>query len=167
MFVYCLFCTSFRCRRIAWIAEQTLSCRAISPKQRAYVWRRGERIVRERDLLPGYVFLYFEVEPADIKALTAMNGVIRCLESSSGEYALSGEDEQFARMLLESDGVFGMTNVYREGDRIRICEGAFAGLETKILKVNRRNSRMLVEIPFAMRPVQTWVGYEIVEADGG
>ena len=50
---------------------------------------------------------------------------------------------------------------------IYVCEGAYRGVTAKILKVDRRNMRMQVEIPFASRSVKTWVEYEIVkEAEG-
>ena len=57
------------------------------------------------------------------------------------------------------------TEVYQEGDRIRIREGVFEGLSTSILKVDRRCKRMLIEIPLIRQPVRTWVEYEIVERE--
>ena len=66
--------------------------------------------------------------------------------------------------LLKKDGVIGKTKVYQEGQMIRICEGAYEGVETKILKVNRRNMRMQIEIPFASQKIKTWVEYEMVES---
>ena len=65
-------------------------------------------------------------------------------------------------MILEKNGVIGKTKVYREGQMIRVCQGAYAGLETKILKVNPRNMRMQIEIPFANMYIRTWVEYEVV-----
>ena len=59
--------------------------------------------------------------------------------------------------------VIGKTKVYEEGQRIRVCEGVYEGVETRILKVNRQKSRMQIEIPFADRLVRTWVEYEIVK----
>ena len=41
-------------------AEQIFECRAISPKRVQHTWDKGKRIDRMNDLLPGYVFLYFE-----------------------------------------------------------------------------------------------------------
>ena len=102
----------------------------------------------EHDLLPGYVFIYME-EPLDIDLLQSIQGIIRCLSSMDKQYELSGRDEAFALMLLEKNGVIGKTPVYQEGQMIRICEEAYQGVETKILKVNRRNMRMQIEIPFA------------------
>ena len=43
--------------------------------------------------------------------------------------------------------------------------GAFSGVTARILKVERRLSRMQIEIPFARQLVKTWVEYEIVEPE--
>ena len=48
---------------------------------------------------------------------------------------------------------------------IRIAGGAFEGVSARILKVERRLSRMQIEIPFARQQVKTWVEYEIVEPE--
>ena len=117
----------------------------------------------EHDLLPGYVFLYLEDEPLDITQLQSIQGIFRCLSSQDKKFELTGSDEQFALMLLQKNGVIGKTQVYQEGQMIRICKGAYEGVETKILKVNKRNMRMQIEIPFAGMPVKTWVEYEIVQ----
>lgn len=117
----------------------------------------------EHDLLPGYVFVYSEDQPLYGSALQAVQGVIRCLTDQDNRCELSGGDEQFALMLLHRGGVIGKTKVYREGDRIRICRGAYEGVECRVLKVSRRNMRMQIEIPFASQMIKTWVEYEIVE----
>lgn len=139
--------------------------KALRPKQIQHTWAKGGG-TRDtvNDLMPGYVFLYCS-EKADVTVLNTLQGVIRCLSSTAGEYELTGQDEQFALMLLEKDGVIGKTRVYREGQRIKIAGGAFEGVTAKILKVERRLSRMQIEIPFASQMVKTWVEYEIVEPE--
>ena len=163
MYTYCLFCETEKCAAVAGDVARRFSCRAISPRQVQHTWSRGSMVDREHDLLPGYVFVYLDHSPADIRALRAVPGVIRCLSTTDGQFELSGGDERFALMLLEKGGVIGKTQVYEEGQRIRICDGAYRGLETKILRVDRRNHRMQIEIPFASRAVRTWVEYELVE----
>lgn len=146
---------------------QILPCRAISPKQVQHTWSKGKMVDIVHDLLPGYVFLYMD-DPLELAALRRVQGIIRCLRTEDEEkkrhYELTGSDEQFALMLLHKDGVIGKTKVYQEGDRIRITQGAYEGTETKILKVNRRNMRMQIEIPFAGRSIRTWVEYEVVKS---
>ena len=163
VYTYCLFCETAKCRSVANAIMQKTSCRVILPKQVQHTWSKGKMVDIVHDLLPGYVFVYLEDQPLDIALLRSIHGIIRCLSSMEKKYELTGGDEQFALMLLHRDGVIGKTRVYQEGQMIRICEGAFAGVETKILRVNRRNMRMQIEIPFADRLVRTWVEYEIVK----
>lgn len=167
MYAYCFFCETARCGYIARTAEQILQCKAISPKQVQHTWHQGKMVDVIHDLLPGYVFIYTENEPLDIVRIREISGVIRCLSSSESHYELTDTDKQFAVMLYEHQGVIGKTKVYQEGQMIRICQGAFEGVETKILKVNRHKQRMQIEIPFANMPVKTWVEFEIVTDTSG
>lgn len=162
MFVYCLFCETQKCRSIAEKVTDRFRCRAISPKQIQHVRSKGRMVDIEHDLLPGYVFVYGEA-PLDIAFMRRIDGVIRCLCDADRQYELKGSDEAFAMMLLEKNGVVGKTKVYREGQMIRVCRGAYEGLETRIVRVDQRSMRMQIEIPFANMYVKTWVEYEIVE----
>ena len=165
MFIYCLFCETTKTKYVAKSISEMTGCKALSPKQIQHTWAKGggtQDVVNE--LMPGYVFLYFE-RKTDISLFNTFQGVIRCLSSTAGEYELTGQDEQFALMLLEKDGVIGKTMVYQEGQTIRIAGGAFAGVTAKIIKVERRLSRMQIEIPFARQLVRTWVEYTIVEPE--
>ena len=161
MYAYCLFCETQKCAYVARMAQRLWNCRALCPKQVQHVRVQGSFEDRVHDLMPGYVFLYAEEPIRNLMPLHP-SGVIRVLRYSDERMELAGEDERFALMLLEKDGVIGRTRVYQEGDRIRLTEGAFEGVEANILKVNRRNCRMQIELSFAGRPVRTWVEYEIV-----
>ena len=163
MLTYCLFCETAKCALVANAIKRKFGCTAISPKQVQHTWSGGKMVDIVRDLLPGYVLLYSDGEPLDIRRVQSIEGVIRCLCSSDKRYELQGSDEQFAMLLLHKNGVIGKTKVYEAGQRIRVCEGAYEGLETRILKVNRQKGRMQIEIPFANMPVRTWVEFEIVK----
>ena len=163
MFAYCVFCQTQMCGRVAIQAQQMFGCRAISAKREQLKWVRQQAVREIHDLLPGYVFLYAEQEIDQVHKLRSITGVIRCLSDQENRYILRGHDEEVALMLLEHSGGIGSTKAYQEGEMIRISEGAFAGTETTILKVNRRNRRMLIQIPFAGQEVSTWVEYEMVK----
>ena len=163
VYTYCLFCETVKCRGIAEKIADQLHCRAISPKQIQHTRSKGKTVDIEHDLLPGYVFVYTEDVPLDISFVRTVDGVIRCLCDGDRQYELTGNDEQFALMILRMNGRIGRTKVYREGQMIRICKGAYEGLETKILRVSPRNGRMQIEIPFANMNIKTWVEYEVVE----
>ena len=163
MFTYCLFCETAKCDSVADSAQKLFHCRAIYPKRMQHTWSKGKMVDIAHALLPGYVFLYVEDQQLPVASLHSIQGVIRCLADQDQCYELSGTNEQFAMMLLRKDGIIGKTKVFREGQLIHICEGAYKGVESRILKVDHRNMRMQIVIPFANLEIKTWVEYEIVE----
>ena len=162
MITYCIFCQTVKAASAARTAEVLLDCRAIYPRQVQHKRVRGGMIDVENTLLPGYVFLYADNE-LDLTVIRRINGVIKCLSDYHGNYRLTGGDEQFAMMLFENGGVLGKTLVYEVNQIIHVCEGAYKGVTAQVLKVDRRNMRMQIEIPFAGRSVKTWVEYEVVK----
>lgn len=164
VYTYCVFCSTQKCGKVAIQAQKLFGCKAIRPRREQLKWVKREAVRETHDLLPGYIFLYSDHELEHTHLLREIAGVIRCLSDQEHRYILHGNDEAFAMMLYEKNGVIGKTEVYKEGEKIRICDGAYAGLETSILKVNRRNMRMLIRIPFAGMQVETWVEYEMVKS---
>ena len=165
---YVIFCDTTKCKSIAKRIAEHLNCRAIYPQQVQHTWSQGQMVDIPRDLLPGYIFLYVDedINDSDLRASISganVSGIYYCLHYNDGTYALQGIDEQFALLLLHNDGVIGKTKVYQVGDRIVLQKGAYAGVDTKILKVDHRNRRMQIEIPFANMMIKTWVEYEMVE----
>ncbi len=163
MNTYCIFCETVKASSAARAAEILLDCKAIYPKQVQHKRVKGRMVDEVHDLLPGYVFLYTDEDDIQVNRFRLINGYIRCLSDGHGNYRLTGGDEEFALMLLNNGGVLGKTKVYEVDQVIYVCEGAYRGVTAKILKVDRRNMRMQVEIPFASRSVKTWVEYEIVK----
>ena len=164
MYCYCLFCESGKSRYVAEFARSLFSCETILPKQTHHMRFRGQMKDVLRDLLPGYLFLFAE-SPLPGQSLTSMQDVIRCLRTTDLKYELLGQDEAFALLLYQKGGTLGKTRVYQEGDRVRIRDGAFEGVQAEITKLDRRNHRMKIEIPFAGRNVTTWLEYEMTEPD--
>ena len=163
MYTYCVFGDTQRCGIIAKQAEALLHCKAIRPRRERLLWVKREPVREVHDLLPGYIFLYTEEEIPDISMLRGIPGVIRCLSDTEHRYVLQGEDEAFALMLLRRGGVIGRIPVYQEGQMIRIAGGVFGGVQAKILRVDRRQARMEVALPFDRTTVKTWLEFELVE----
>ena len=171
MFTYCLFCETQQCAALAGRIPLTFPCRTIYPQMEQLKWVKRQPVRERHPLLPGYIFLYADQELERTEDLFRLGGVLKRLGSKEDRWVLRGEDEAFAMMLLEKDGVIGKTPVYQEGDMIHIRDGAYKGLRTQILRVDRRSKRMQIQIPFANREVVTWVEYELVggghAAEGG
>jgi len=163
MQICCLFCQTAKCGYVATAAMQAFDCKAISPKQIQHTWDKGHMTDRVHDLLPGYVFLYFEDRLPEQWELRKVDRIIRCLRTTDMMHRLQGPDEQFAEILLQKNGVIGKTLVTEQDGRFTIADETFASVETQILKVDRRNHRMKIEMRFRFSRIQTWVEYEIIQ----
>ena len=164
MYTYCLFCETGKSMYVAREVKALFKCRIIIPKQIQHTWYRGEIVNRVRELLPGYVFVYSEIQMRQT-LLYRVPGIIRCLRTTDKKAELKGADEAFALFLLESDGVIGKTKVIREGDRLEIGPESFRNANVTILKVDHRARRMQVEICFAAQTVRTWIEYEEISPE--
>ena len=77
MFAYCLFCRTQRCSRIARLLEIRGVDRAFSPKILSKQRKEGVNVPVERDLLPGYVFLFNEERLMDFTVFAGIDGISR------------------------------------------------------------------------------------------
>ncbi len=162
MYTYCIFCETASCVFLAKIAEAILPCRAIQPKQVQHRLKKGKVNDVVRDLMPGYIFLYFKEDPfPDVMRMQTIPGVHRFLGDGDSSYVLTGADERFAMMIHEKNGLMGKMEVYEEGNILRLYKSDFDVYDIQILKVDRRKCRMKIQFEFADSFVTTWVEFVI------
>ena len=92
MYVYCLFCRTQRCTRITQLMEIKGVDRAFSPKVLSRQRVKGVNLSQERDLLPGYVFLFHEERIIDYNIFAGIDGIIRRVGRTETGYELEGPD---------------------------------------------------------------------------
>jgi len=161
---YCLFCNTNKCEQIAALLPQKVACTAFSPKIVQRKWVKGKCHEEMRTYLPGYVFFFTEEVLTDMRGLFSLDGVLRLLGRREEGYRLRGDDERFARMILESDGVIGILKVYQAGERIRLTDSVFSGVTGEILRVDRRKGRAQIKVRFDEKEFLIWAGYELLES---
>ena len=171
MYHYCLFCLTHRTEIIKQLIERQYGIRVISPWVVQRHWEHGQRVEKEYRYLPGYLFLYSDAELESFVEFRQIDGVVRQLGDLDTKFQLRGTDLQFSELLLESSGVIGAQKVYKEGDRIRLCEGLLTGMSGRITKVDRQYKRMQVTFMFDGVERKVWTGYDIAakpaEEDNG
>lgn len=164
MYAYCLFCLTQRCRIIAKLLEIRGVDRAFSPQVVNSFRKQGENKKRNKDLLPGYVFLYSEQRLTDYTLFCGMDGVIRRVGRQDDGYELAGADLDFAMQLLEKDGVVGAMTVCREGDDVILEDPLFNGVHGRVTRVDWRKERARVDFVFEKNPCHVWVSLENVKS---
>ena len=168
MNVYCLFCRTQRCSRIAQLMEIRGVDKAFSPKILSRQRKEGKNLDRERDLLPGYVFLFNEERIIDYEIFSGIDGVIRRVGRTETGYELEGADREFALGLLEKEGRVGALNMVKIGETVRLEDTLFDGSEGVITKIDYRKERARGDFRFDGNACHTWVAIDgIRKADPG
>ena len=163
MYAYCLFCRTQRCTRIAQLMEIRGADRAFSPKILSKYRKEGRNMDRERDLLPGYVFLFSEERIIDYEMFAGIDGVIRRVGRREEGYELEGPDLDFAMKLLEKDGLVGAMKVCRIGDDVTLEDPLFSGCQGRVAEIDYRKERAKVEFVFDRNSCSTCVSLEDVK----
>ena len=162
----CLFCTTGREIETARKVEMRwdgVKARAASVVKRKSC--QGVKRLEKEVILPSYVF--FQARDGFEPEFPLPDGVWRMLKTVDGDCRLTGKDEWFARWLLDQDGEIGLSKAYQEGSWIQIEKGPLKDLEGYICRIDRRNRSGQVKLQINGREVKVWLGFELLEKDGG
>ncbi len=160
MYVYCLFCRTQRCAKIARLMEIRGVERAFSPRILSRQRKAGENVPTEHDLLPGYVFLFSEERLADYSAFAGIEGIVRRVGKTENGYELDGPDREFALRLLEKDGLVGALKMVKIGETVRLEDPLFEGSEGVVTKIDYRKERARVDFRFEGNDCHVWIAVE-------
>ncbi len=163
MFIYCVFCITQRCDRIAEVLESCGVSRAFSPKIVRRQRRQGKNEDVVFDLLPGYVFLYSEEEILGLTQFRWIDGIIREVGRAEDRYDLTGPDRAFAEQLYDKNGVVGAMTLVKSGETVTLSDPLFRGSQGVITRIDYRKQRVRVDFVFNGNPCHTWVAVDDVE----
>ena len=123
---------------------------------------KGVNLSQEKDLLPGYVFIFHDERIVDYGMFAGIDGVIRRVGRTETGYELEGPDREFALGLLEKDGKVGAMRMVKVGEKIRMEDPLFAGSEGVVTKIDYRKERARVDFKFEGNDCHAWVAVEDV-----
>ena len=158
----CLFCqTGYEGRTAVIVEMQWPGAKARAVKAAKRRSRQGVKRLEMETLLPGYVF--FEMDESFQPAMPHPDGVIRILTTIGGDWKLTGQDDAFARWVMQHEGRIEASRAHIVGERVVIHEGPLKDMEGSIIRIDKRNSNALVELQVGGQQVRTWLPFEIVE----
>ena len=163
----CLFCKTGKEESLA---EQIRSVcpevQTTTMRQLKFRTRNREKRLEESLLLPGYVFFR---GPAGLEPATVFprQHLIRVLSVDGKDWRLQGDDLRFVQWLFRQRGLLGVSQVCREGDRVRILSGPLKDLEGIVRRVDRRGQSGQVVLSFRGREISVWLGFEWVAKPDG
>lgn len=129
----------------------------------------GVWTVKTRPLIAGYVFVYSEtpIEPFEFYRCERVNRVLGYLEKGHNEYALTGQDLEFARWIFSHEGHIGVSKAMLVGDQTKIIDGPLKRYEGEILKIDRRRRSALVAVSVGESIKNIWLSFHWMTLKNG
>lgn len=120
-------------------------------------------------MIPGYVFIKAEMTPALYYRITKVHNVryfVNCgdnkLNYSDGYFSEVPDAEVNEMINLSSDGILVYSDVEIINGKVKVVSGPLLDCNAKIIKVNRRKSRVKIQITLFGEPRNIDVGINIL-----
>jgi transcription antitermination factor NusG len=163
MYYGCVFCQTTREKSVAKaLEEQHTGVKAIALTQMKHKSEQGRKRTVEHILMPGYVFFQSTTDIPTYDSIR-VHYMIKLLKYVDGSWQLKGRDEEFARFAFENQGVIGVSQARKIGDRVTIISGPLKEMSGNILKIDRHNRNGQVEFRFDERVWKVWLPFELVD----
>jgi transcriptional antiterminator NusG len=118
--------------------------------------------IERRRLLSGYVLFYCKNEPEWFK-IEQIKSVYRVLYYDDNTRALKEKDKVFIKWIHENGGIIKASKVRMEGTKVKVIEGPLKNYEGSIVKVNKRQNVVKIQVNSDGIIRETWVSVEYVE----
>jgi transcription termination/antitermination protein NusG len=134
------------------------------PRRSLTIRRRGKRQESLEPVFPGYVFLETGAIDEEIfRTIKRLPRFYRFLEGNDRIRALSGNDLVLVTHFVRHGDVIGKSIVtFDENARIEVIDGPLAGLEGRIVKVDRRKQRAKVRLDLYQESFLVDFGFELL-----
>ncbi len=139
----------------------------IIPVERVTEMRNGKRVVRERKLYPGYLMVEVEYNDRILYLFRETSGVGDFVGGSLQHAPPPMSDREVERMLGRQGehraDVVHPKPKFDRGDRVKVKDGTFAGMEGEVKELLEAKGLVRVELTIFGRPVPVELEYWQVE----
>ncbi|MCM1368916.1 MAG: transcription termination/antitermination protein NusG [Candidatus Amulumruptor caecigallinarius] len=140
------------------------------PTQKVYTTRNGKKVLKERNLFPGYVFVEAKLTGEVIYELRNTTNVIDFLRGrAKNSDPMPLRESEVKRMLGNADEmlepVTDELEVYIEGEPVKVISGPFNGFSGVIKAVNSDRKKVKVEVKIFGRPTDLELDNSQVERE--
>jgi transcriptional antiterminator NusG len=139
----------------------------VIPVERITEIRNGKRVPKERKLYPGYLMVEVEYNDRILYLFRETSGVGDFVGGTVHRPPPPMPPREVERMLHQQGAVKEKeTHVkpeFEKGDRVKVRDGTFAGMEGEVKEIMEGLSRVKVELTIFGRPVSVEMEYWQVE----
>jgi transcriptional antiterminator NusG len=139
----------------------------IIPVEKVVEMRGGKRVTRERKLYPGYLMVEVEYNDRILYLFRETSGVGDFVGGSMHHAPPPMSEREVERMLgRQGEQRIGVTHAkpkFDRGDRVKVKDGTFAGMEGEVKELLEAKGLVRVELTIFGRPVPVELEYWQVE----
>jgi transcription termination/antitermination protein NusG len=135
----------------------------IIPVEKVVEMRNGKRVTRERKLYPGYLMVEVEYNDRVLYLFRETSGVGDFVGGSVSHppppMSPREVDTMLGRQGKEKEGVIQPKPRFERGDRVKVKEGVFSGMEGEVKEILEAKGLVRVEVTIFGRPVPVELEY--------
>ena len=143
----------------------------IIPTEKIFEMRNGKKVVREKTLFSGYIFVEADIKYGEIAHLiTSMPGVIGFLSWNDGKTSKtpiplrSGEIKRILGKIDEAAAIEEVSaTTFAKGETIKVIDGAFSGFEATVEEIYDDKTKLNVVVKIFGRDTPMELNYWQVE----
>lgn len=139
----------------------------IIPVERVTEMRNSKRVVRERKLYPGYLMVEVDFNDRILYLFRETSGVGDFVGGGLNRPPVPMSDREVERMVrrqgTEVPGVQVSKPKFERGERVKVKDGTFAGMEGEVKDILEAKNLVRVELTIFGRPVPVELEYWQVE----
>ena len=150
-------------RRVKIEGLQDLFGQIVIPVEKVTEMRKNKRVVKERKLYPGYLMVNLEFNDRMLYLFRETSGVGDFVGGGLNKPPLPMKDDEVQRM-QKSQGqpttdIGVQKSRFDKGDRVKVRDGTFAGMEGEVKEVLEAKGALRVELTIFGRPVPVELEY--------
>jgi transcriptional antiterminator NusG len=157
---FCLFCETLKEAKVETFLKR-LGLNVISALVERKTFKNGKWAKELRAIIPGYVFFENNCEP-DWDIICKNFYVYFPLHYPDKSKYLKGKDLDFINWLKRHNGLIKISKAIEIGTKVKILEGPLKELEGQIIKINKRQKCVCVNIEGEGIKNTIWLSYEII-----
>ncbi len=154
-------------RRVKIEALEDFFGQIIIPIEKVVEMRGGKRVTRERKLYPGYLMVEVEYNDRILYLFRETSGVGDFVGGSLNHAPPPMAEHEVERMLgRQGEQIPGVSHgkpKFDRGDRVKVKDGTFAGMEGEVKELLEAKGLVRVELTIFGRPVPVELEYWQVE----
>jgi transcription termination/antitermination protein NusG len=150
-------------RRVKIEGLQDLFGQVVIPTEKVSEMRKNKRYIRERKLLPGYLMVQVEFNEHMLYLFRETSGVGDFVGAGLNKKPLPMSENEVKKWVggpkVEGAPIETKASPYSEGDRVKVKDGMFSGMEGVVKTVMEAKGAVVVELTIFGRPVPVELEY--------